>query len=621
MRPRLPRLFEFLLPFARPLAGMFVLVILLGGVSAILQKSVLLLLVPTWELLFPLEGRSQGLMDAAKLGGIGAWWDEFVLWILRGVGAESSDKERMDLLLYVAKIISVLALMAAIVQYAFVSLLRKAALLMVVGLRMSIARHLMGLSLRFHSQRKIGDLLSRVSSDVSTTLSVVNVSLKSLLQEPLAAITALAMAYVISPDATLVVVFGLPALAVPVMILMRGVRRGSTKSHTELGATLQILTQMFMGIRTVKAFRLEERELSRYQELNNRYIKATMKMVRAVALTRAWSILYSHVGLAVLLLMVGYLAIYRGGLASSAEMVTFFMLISGAYEAIKRTTRAATQVSAAAGCAERLQELFDARPDIVDAPDAVSVQSLGDGIHLEDVSFAYPDGDGNALENLTLDVRPGETLALVGPSGAGKSTLVDLLARFVEPTGGRIRIDSTDLRKIKSESWSEMYAMVMQEPFLFHASVEENIRYGKPDATEEELVSAARSAHAHEFISAMPQGYGTDVAASGDRLSGGQRQRITIARAILHGGPLLLLDEATSALDTESEAAVQAALDGLMSEHTVVVIAHRLSTIRNADRIAAMDNGRLVEIGTHDELLMRGGLYARLHAAQFEEAS
>jgi ABC-type multidrug transport system fused ATPase/permease subunit len=215
-----------------------------------------------------------------------------------------------------------------------------------------------------------------------------------------------------------------------------------------------------------------------------------------------------------------------------------------------------------------------------------------------------------------LVVRPGEKLALVGPSGSGKSTLVDLLARFLDPTAGRITVDGVDLRQVSLDDWTANYAMVGQVPFLFHATIGENLRYGKPDATAEEVRAAARAAQIHDFIESLPQGYDTDVADAGARLSGGQRQRIAIARALLKGAPLLLLDEATSALDSESEAAVQGALDELMRGRTVVVVAHRLSTVRNADRIAVFEAGRLVELGSHAELLSRDGVYSRLHALQ-----
>jgi ABC-type multidrug transport system fused ATPase/permease subunit len=256
---------------------------------------------------------------------------------------------------------------------------------------------------------------------------------------------------------------------------------------------------------------------------------------------------------------------------------------------------------------------------VVEKPGARAIRGLGSGLRFERVSFAYAAGGGDAVADFELSVRPGETLALVGPSGAGKSTIVDLVARFIDPTRGRITVDGLDLRDLTLDSWTAQYAMVGQTPFLFHTSIGENIRYGRADATPEQVERAARAAGIHDFVAGLPHGYETDVADAGSRLSGGQRQRITIARAFLKDAPLLLLDEATSALDVESEKVVQEALERLMTDRTVIVIAHRLSTVRNADRIAVMDQGRLAELGTHAELLVRGELYARLHAAQFVE--
>jgi subfamily B ATP-binding cassette protein MsbA len=311
-----------------------------------------------------------------------------------------------------------------------------------------------------------------------------------------------------------------------------------------------------------------------------------------------------------------------GGLLdpSGGSLLTFFMLISASYKSIKRTMKSMGSVAEAEGACLRLQELVDEAADILQKPDAKELHGLGSGLVLENLGFTYAGEDSPALEGVNLTLHPGETLALVGPSGAGKSTLIDLVARFIDPTEGCIKADGHDLRDLTLQSWTDQYSMVTQAPFLFHDSIEENIRYGKPDASADEVRAACKAADIHSFIEALPQGYATNVADAGSRLSGGQRQRITIARAVLSGSPLLLLDEATSALDTESERAVQASLDQLMEGHTSIVIAHRLSTIRNADRIAVLEKGHLVEIGTHEELLAKEGLYAHLHSLQFHTA-
>jgi subfamily B ATP-binding cassette protein MsbA len=411
----------------------------------------------------------------------------------------------------------------------------------------------------------------------------------------------------------------LPLLAVPISLLGRRVRRSSNRSLSSLGSSVEILTQMFRGIRTVKAFRAEERELDRYRETNDAYMRISMKMVRAMATIAASTALLSNMGFAVLVVLVGILNKRYGFFANGGQMGGFFLAIATVYTHIKSATGAFNKVQESAGAAERLTDLFRQRVDIVERADAVSIRSLGSGVAFEDVSFTYPTGTRPALDHVTLAVRPGETLALVGASGAGKTTLVDLIARFVDPSAGRIVVDGHDLRDLSLDSWSRQYAMVGQVPFLFHASVRENILYGKPDATQAEVEAAARADNIHDFLLGLPDGYDTLVGDQGARLSGGQRQRITIARAILKGAPLLLLDEATSALDSESEAVVQEALERLMKDRTVIVIAHRLSTIRNAGRIAVLEAGRLVELGSHAELIQRQGVYARLHAVQFRD--
>ena len=282
-----------------------------------------------------------------------------------------------------------------------------------------------------------------------------------------------------------------------------------------------------------------------------------------------------------------------------------------------------TLMGEAEGAARRLHDVLEVEPEVVEAAQPVALAGLGDGVRFEHVGFEYQRDEDDAadvepfrLSGIDLTGRPGETLALVGASGAGKSTLLDLVARFVDPTSGRVVVGGHDLKDVSFDSWTDHYALVTQSPFLFHTTVAENIRYGRPDASQADVEAAARAANIHEFIESLPAGYETNVQDAGTRLSGGQRQRITIARALLRDPELLLLDEATSALDTESEKIVQEALDRVMKGRTTIVIAHRLTTIRNADRSCVMDAGRVGEVGTHDELLDKNGAYARLQAAQ-----
>jgi len=614
------RLYSLLKDEVRPRLPALIAVFGLASLTAIAQKGPILLVEPLLKrVLFP---DPAGVAEEAPAEGAFAW----ILEAKRRAtdALFGAPNEQLDTLHAVAVIVALIggfALVAALSEYLFNWMSRRVAISMVIDMRTRLVRHLLGLSMRYHGERQFGDLMSRISSDVNTTLQSVNVILKDCTQLPFLVLGSLAAAFITAPMPTLSIVLALPLIALPIAVLGRRVRKRSKKSLTSLGASVEVLTQIFTGIRTVKAFRAEERELARYAQVNAEYFSISMRMVRAIASIEAWTALLSNLTLGLLLALIVWVNSSHKWFDDAGQLGAFLLAISLIYGHVKRLTNSIGKVQESAGAADRLQALLDEPPDIIERPGAHAIESLGKGLRFEGVTFQYGGTDRPALVDLDLDIRRGEMLALVGASGAGKTTLVDLLARFIDPGSGRITIDGHDLRELTLDSWTKQYAMVGQVPFLFHTSILDNIRYGKPDASPAEVEAAARAANIHEFIESLPEKYATRVGDAGARLSGGQRQRITIARAILKGAPLLLLDEATSALDSESEAVVQEALDRLIAGRTVLVIAHRLSTIRNADRIAVLDAGRLVELGSHDELIARRGAYWRFHSVQFKPGS
>ncbi|MEM9998284.1 MAG: ABC transporter ATP-binding protein, partial [Bacteroidota bacterium] len=474
--------------------------------------------------------------------------------------------------------------------------------------------HLHRLGLRFYADSRTGEITSRLTNDVAKIQDATTRSLSSLLTESLSFVGAVGLMLFLNWRLSLVVFATVPAVSLLTRWAGVTLRRLARRIQDELADTTAIAEEAIQGIRVVKAFAREPYEVARYGD----GVEALFETSRRKVLFS--SAFWSSVGMVFMMVIVGIFWFggqeVLAGRLTAGDLVAFIFYALTIAGAVGTLARLYTTYSSAAGASERLFDLLDAVPEIADAPDAQALDEPRGAVAFEEVSFAYDD-EVQVLRAVSFAVEPGQTVALVGPSGAGKTTLLNLIPRFYDPTAGRITFDGQDLRALSVASLRGAISIVAQDVQLFGRSVRENIRYGRLDATDTEVEAAAQAANAHGFITALPGGYDAEVGEDGVKLSGGQRQRLAIARALLRNPAVLLLDEATSALDAESEALVQEALTRLMRGRTTFVIAHRLATVRDADRILVLDHGQIVEDGTHDALVAREGLYARLAAMQF----
>lgn len=485
----------------------------------------------------------------------------------------------------------------------------------VADLRQQLYRHLMTLSLRFYADRRTGELVSRVTNDVTTLQAAVTDNLVTLLQQGLTLIGGVIFLFWLDWRLTSVILGGIPIVTLTMVYLGRKIRRAAAEMQDRLAEAAAVVDETIGNIRVVKSFAREAYEITRFTAKIEETFTAAMRRVKISAILAPIIGFMAFMSLTITLWFGGYEVLQ--GYLSPGGLIAFLiytMLVAGPIAAFSGLY---SQFQAALGATEHIFELLDLQPEIADAPHAYPLPTIMGRVKFEAVSFEY-DSRLPVLHQVSIEVQPGQVVALVGPSGAGKTTLVNLIPRFYDVTSGCITIDNHDLRQVTLLSLRQQIGVVPQETALFSDTIRENIRYGKLEATQAEIEAAARAANAHEFIVNMPQGYETRVGERGIKLSGGQRQRIAIARAILKDPRILILDEATSSLDSESEQLVQEALERLMKSRTTFVIAHRLSTIINADWILVMDGGRIVEQGTHAELVSRAnGLYQKLHALQF----
>jgi subfamily B ATP-binding cassette protein MsbA len=488
----------------------------------------------------------------------------------------------------------------------------------VADVRTQLYTHLTSLPVSFFASRRVGELTSRLASDVSVIQTVTTGSFTELLRSGLILVGGVIIIAVTNLWLTLLMLAIVPFVVLSAHFYGRYIRRLSTKVQDRLAESNSVLEETLSAIRIVQSFVREDYERQRYRDRIQAALQLAVRRSVAGGGFIAFIILIVYSGIAGVLWFGSRMVI--SGSLSAGELIAFVLYTFVVAGSISGMTELYGQFQQAIGATRRVFELLDTKPEICDAPDA---QSLGDVIgqvNLEDVCFTYPDERATEiLKGVTIEAKPGEIIALVGPSGAGKSTLVALIPRFYDVSSGSILVDGHDIRAVRISELRGSIGLVPQETTLFGGTIRDNIIYGKLDATAAELESVARAAHAHEFIMEFPDGYDTIVGERGVKLSGGQRQRIAIARALLKNPAILILDEATSSLDSESERLVQDALETLMQGRTTFVIAHRLSTVRRANRIVVLDQGRIIEEGTHEELLANEGLYKQLHDIQFKD--
>jgi subfamily B ATP-binding cassette protein MsbA len=567
-----------LLAFARPhrarLAAAVAAMILYGAASA----AVAFLIQPILD---------QGLTQGQNVGGLAL--AIIVVYLIKGLGAYLSG-----------------FLMADVGQR------------VVRDLRNVLFTHILGQSAAFFSERTSGKLISRVTNDVTQVQQAVSETLGDLARESLSIIGFAGLLFYYDARLALVCLTGAPLVVYPLVRLGQRVRRTTRRSQEALEQITHVTAEAFTGHRIVKAFGAESRETAKFRRASHDFYRTNMKVTSVLSVLPPMMEFIGGLAFAAAL-WYGSQAITSGRL-TMGEFVAFIAALFMMYGPAKKLSRVNANLQQAVAASERIFEMLDTHSEVTERPGASALPPFRDAIEFRDVHFSYDGTDGEAtLGGVSFTVRAGQMLAIVGRSGAGKTTLVNLIPRFYDVTSGVIAVDGRDIRDVTLSSLRAQIGIVTQETVLFDDTVAANIAYGRPTAPRAEIEAAARAAHADDFIATLPDGYDTMIGERGQRLSGGQRQRLAIARAILRDSPILILDEATSSLDAESEMLVQDALSTLMLNRTSFVIAHRLSTVRRADAIVVLERGRIVEAGSHDELLARDGAYAKLYELQLRE--
>ena len=590
------RLFRRVLGMTKPYRGRLVLALVSGMMFGGSLGG--LLLAGKSGLSQAFGGKATALQDAAK-----AWAER--------VYAGETDHATVALV-FLLGILLLGVLMRGLTFFASKYLIEWIAQRTIMDLRNQLFQKIMHLPLLYFTGTRTGELMSRTLNDTQLIERSITEVICDLVQQPFVLLFAAAALLASDWKLAAVSLLVFPVCVWPVMVFGKRVRRHSKAGQERIADLSSLQQETIGGAAIVKAFGAEEREQRRFEKLNGDFFRRQIKIVASKAAVNPLMELFSAFAACLILLYAK-----KTGLAL-ADIVMFLVAMVAMYDPAKKLSRVHLVIQQSSAAAERVFSILDTEATVADLPGARALERGVDEIRFDGVGFAYGEDGPKVLDGVELTARRGELVALVGGSGAGKTTLVNLLPRFFDPTEGRVLLDGEDVRAFTLESLRKKIGLVTQETFLFNDTVAANIAYGEPGADMERIVAAAKAAHAHEFIMAMEKGYDTVIAERGTLLSGGQRQRLAIARALLRNPAILILDEATSALDTESERAVQAALEEAMVGRTVFAIAHRLSTIQRADQILVLDHGTIVERGRHDELLAKDGAYSRLYKLQFE---
>lgn len=600
-----------ILGYARGLSRRMVKFFIFAVFGALFSASYLALLIPMLNILFYTKVDSVIPAAPAAFEFSGTYFKGFFnhhfLRLIHEVGSN-------QVLLFICLGIVVLMIIGNTLRYFERITASRIKVDVVKNMRVDLFSRVSNLHIGYFNDQRKGDLMSRFTNDMSEVEGSVVNSLKSVLKEPITIIIYLCVLFAISYKLTLFTLILLPVTGGVVAEIIKRLKKKARLSQESMGRIVNILDETFGGMRVIKAFNARNFVIGKIDTETSNHRKINLSISRKNELSSPLSEVLGVIIVAIILYYGGNLVLKGEGELDAAKFITFLAFYASMIQPAKNFSNGITSLQKGTIAADRIFKVIDLEPAVKNKPDAIVLDSFKDSLEYKNVSFAYD--KELVLKDINLKIKKGKTIALVGSSGGGKSTLADLIPRFYDPTGGEILLDGISLTDYEIESLRQQMGVVTQESILFNDTIFNNIAFGKQDATLEDVMEAAKVANAHEFISQTPEGYNTFIGERGSKLSGGQRQRISIARAVLKNPPILILDEATSALDSESEKLVQDALTKLMKNRTSIVIAHRLSTIQHADEIVVIQNGQIMERGTHEELITKGGVYNKLNEIQ-----